>query len=79
MWIKFPAHALELQRDALLLTSFFLRVFLDLDVPVWMHDLIAYPSGFSAGIIANLHQGLEAAALDQHDRERARTVEFLDH
>jgi hypothetical protein len=40
-----------------------------------MHNLSAYPSGFSAGIIANLHQGLEVAALDQHARECARTVE----
>jgi hypothetical protein len=28
-----------------------------------MHDLSAHPSCFSVGIIANLHQGLEVAAL----------------
>ena len=79
MWIKFPAHALELQRHALLLTGLFPRLFLDLAVPVQVHGLTAYPSDFSAGIIANLHQGLEVAALDQHGCEPARTVEVLDH
>ena len=78
-FVKFPAHAFELQRHALLLMGFFQRLFLDLAVPVQKHDLTAYPSGFSADIIANLHQSLEVAALDQHGRESARTVEFLDH